>query len=76
MAVKPVVSKPNNEDPNDFELVLEKRASDDSYFLLKNSGFETQHEKKPFVNTDSFFGLFHWKTSQKRKKILIIKIFY
>lgn len=49
-------------DAKNYQLTLEKKASDDAYFILKNDDFETHQEEKAFVNSDSFFSLHHHKT--------------
>lgn len=50
--------------PNHYELTLEKKASDDAYFILQNRESHTQHEEGNYLKSDSFFGIYHHKTSK------------
>ena len=56
------ISNIKNYDPKNYELTLEKKASEDTYFILKNDDFETHQEDKTFVDSESFFSLHHYKT--------------
>jgi len=47
-----------------YELTLEKRPSDDAFFILQNRESHAIHEEGNYVNSDSFFGLCHYKTSK------------
>lgn len=65
--MKPIHPKTNENnikifDPKNFELTLERKATDDSFFLLKNDDFEIRQEEKRHVNSDCFFSLNHFKT--------------
>ena len=67
MAVKPLNMKSTEnkkEDATNYELTLEKKATDDSFFMLKNRESHAQHEEGNYVKSDSFFGLYHHKTSK------------
>ena len=41
---------------------MERKASEDSFFLLKNDDFVTRQDEKTSVNSDCFFSLHHFKT--------------
>lgn len=74
LAVKPINQNVNplessKRDPRNYELTLEKKSSDDGYFILQNRESHAQHEEGNYLKSDAFFGLYHFKTS----KLFIIK---